>query len=117
MKSLLHHIREWDGDTNLRSRAISLIANMRMVRAADRLYAWARDQNIDHSLVDRWKALRNTRAHGAAMSEDQTLFDRYFAAVELLYRMVAWAISFDKPILRTSARGWGQDDDTESVPT
>lgn len=117
MTSLLNHIDAWDGDARLRSRAIRLITNMRAVRAVDRLYAWASDEDINHDLIDRWKALRHPRAHGAAMSEDQTSFDQYYAAVELLYRMVTWAIGYDEPILRTSTRGWGQNDDPDSVPT
>lgn len=111
MKSLLDHIGNWSGDGGIQSRAKDVVGNMRGVRAADKLYAWATSQGVDHVLVDRWKAIRNPRAHGAELSEDQTLFDRYYSAVELLYRIIAWSIGFDEPILRTSVRGWGQEDD------
>lgn len=113
LNNLLCHIRKWDGDETLGKRAINLISNLRSVRTADRLYAWASNHDVDRTLVDRWKELRNPSVHGAALSEDQTLFDRYYAAVELLYRIVTWAIEFEGEILATSMHGWGQDNDSE----
>ncbi len=50
---------------------------------------------------------RLRKAHGTVLSEDQLLYDHYYAVVELLYRMVAWAIGYKGPIVETSKRGWG----------
>ncbi len=50
---------------------------------------------------------------GTVLSADQSLYDHYYAGVELLYRMVAWAIGYKGPIVETSKPGWGDVDDDQ----
>jgi hypothetical protein len=97
VESLIEHTSGWNGDSNLKSRAIAVLGQLASVRAVDLLYAWASRTGSPHELVDAWKKLRNPRAHGAAVEEDQELSTRYYKAVELMYRLVASSIAYDWP--------------------
>jgi len=109
LRSLMTHIESWDGDESIKQRAKGQLQQFKQVRASDRLYAWADAQHISHELVDRWRRIRNPRAHGSVLSEDQKLYDGYFSVVELLYRIVTWIIGYKGPLVETSTRGWGVD--------
>ncbi len=116
VRQLVGYLKTWKGDEVLKKRALDQIKQLSGARTVDRLYGWASEQGIDHALIDRWKTLRHPKAHGKALSEDQLLFDRYYAVVELLYRIVSWAIEYRGPILPTSARGWGGSPTDRTTP-
>jgi hypothetical protein len=54
--------------------------------------------------------LRDATTHGQAPKSDQTLYDRYYATTELLYRMLAFAIGYEGSICATATRGWRLDE-------
>ncbi len=116
--SLESHIKTWGGDSQTRNRALGWLCSKGEPRAVDRLRAWAQQHSIDQRLIDEWSALRNRSAHGTSLAEAQPSYDRYYSVVELLYRLIATAIGYDGSILKTSIRGWGQDDElrTGSLP-
>lgn len=105
-RSLLDHLEAWDGDARLRERAKGAIGGLKQARAADRLYAWANRTGTPRVLIDRWRTLRNPKAHGKAIPEEQPLFDLYYSNVELMYRLVTWACGYDGPVTPTSEPGW-----------
>ena len=113
LKELVAYLKEWEGDESIKTRAVHMVNQFPSVRAVDRLYAWASQHGVGHTLIDRWKELRHPKAHGTVVSEDQSLYDHYYAVVELLYRMVAWAIGYKGPIVETSKRGWGDVEDDQ----
>lgn len=109
--SLEAHIAEWKGDYDTRSRVLGWLKSKGEVRAQDRLYAWASASGVKHSLIEEWSALRNRRAHGTSLEDTQPSYDRYYAVVELLYRIIASVVGYNGSVLETSSRGWGQDND------
>lgn len=111
IRSVLDHMKKWNGDPKLLDRALGLLGQLGVTRALDRLYSWAERTNVDKRLIDCWKRIRNPKAHGKNMSEDQSLYDYYYAVVELMYRLVASVIGYDGPIRQTSIRGWKKNMD------
>ena len=75
---------------------------------ARRLIASVSYTHLNKDLVDAWKKLRHPKAHGEKVTEDSG-WNLYCSAVELLHRIVAHAIGYDGPVLMTSQRGWGLD--------
>lgn len=78
------------------------------------MYAWA-IRGATQALVDAWKKLRNPKAHGSAMGEEQSGHDLYFSVIELMYRIIASAIGYDGPILPTSRRRWSDEGHGETA--
>jgi hypothetical protein len=106
VRELTTYIEAWSGDASLKKRAKGALARLSEVGAADLMYAWASRTGSDRKLVDRWKRLRNPKAHGKSLNEEQVGYDLYFSSLELLYRIVASAVGYDGPIVPTSQRGW-----------
>jgi len=105
---LLKYLDKWPGDSGVKNRAQGMLSGLTAVRASDLMYAWARETGNATTLVDSWKKLRNPKAHGATVDEDEgQVF--YYSVVELLHRVIATAIRYEGPITRTSQRGWGLD--------
>lgn len=107
LRSLLDHLSHWTGDDATKRRAIGMLRGKSEPRVADALYAWADRSGTSRSIIDAWKLLRHPAAHGARVHHDQAQWDRYYAVVELLYRIVTSAIGYSGPILETSKPGWG----------
>lgn len=112
--ALESHIAAWQGDSATRDRVLGWLQSRGEPRAVDRLYAWATQQGVNKVLIDEWSALRNRRAHGTSLEEAQPSYDRYYAVVELLYRLIASAIGYNGQVLETSIRGWGQEDEAKA---
>lgn len=108
--SVIQHVKDWDGDEKVRGRALGMLSQMLRTRAVDRLYAFAVRSGVPKSLVEAWKTLRNMRAHGGTTGDDQKLYDLYYAAVELLYRLVGSTIGYTGQITPMSKRGWDMDE-------
>lgn len=113
-RAIVAHVEAWSGDGSVKKRVLGMLDRLGSVSAADRLYAWARRTSTPQTLLDAWKRLRHSKAHGTVEDEDQRLYDLYYSALELHYRLVASAIGYDGPITPTSERGWGQG--SESPP-
>ena len=112
---LVDYLADWTGDDNTRDRVLSWLKSKGESRVKDRLYAWATQTDTPHALVDHWSSLRNRRAHGSVLDESQPSYDRYYCVVELLYRLVAWAIGYDGRLLETSRHGWGLDEEERQL--
>lgn len=107
IRPLLDHLELWQGDAALKKRAQGALSRLSDVSTADLMYAWAKRTGISGELLDGWKKLRNPKAHGETVTEEGPGWSLYCSAVELLHRMVAYAIGYDGPILETSHLGWG----------
>lgn len=107
---LLKHVREWDGDCNVRHRAISILGSLKKIRTVDRLHQFAQISDTSTELVDAWKKLRDMVAHGRASNSNQQFIDRYFSSAELLYRILAFVIGYQGSLCATAKRGWGLDE-------
>lgn len=105
------HVAAWNGDARTRDRVLAWMRSEGNPRPIDRLFAWATKQGVEHRLIESWKAVRNTRAHGGSIAHEQPSVDAYFAVVELLFRIVASAIGYDGKLFRSSVRGWEQEDE------
>jgi hypothetical protein len=103
---LLGYLDAWSGDTALKSRARGALSRLMDVGAADLMYAWAEKTRTDKELVDAWKKLRHPRAHGETLPRESGWI-RYCSAIELLHRLIAYAVGYHGPILKTSQPGWG----------
>lgn len=113
-KALLEsHISAWKGDSATRNRILGWLRSKGEPRAIDCLYAWATEHDIKHTLIEEWAKLRNCRAHGRLLEEDQPSYDSYYVVVELLYRLIASVIGYKGQILETSIPGWGQEYDVK----
>lgn len=110
LDSLVKHIETWEGNDDLRSRALSAVRSFQKVRTVDRLYQFARERSIPDERISSWKKLRDVAAHGKAPSSRQELVDRYYSTVELLYRLIAASIEYDGSICDTATYGWGLDE-------
>jgi hypothetical protein len=110
LDQLLEHVQKWEGDASLRHRAVSVLGSLKRVRAVDRLRNFSHSRGIAAELVEAWKKLRDATTHGQAPKSDQTLYDRYYATTELLYRMLAFAIGYEGSICATATRGWRLDE-------
>jgi len=108
IQQLLDHVDSWSGDVALKGRARSALSRLADVGVADLMYSWAKKTGANKDLVDAWKKLRHPKAHGEKVTEDSG-WNLYCSAVELLHRIVAHAIGYDGPVLMTSQRGWGLD--------
>jgi len=107
IEPLMKLLDSWQGDVALKERARGALSRLMDVGAADLMYAWAEKAGAaDKELVDAWKKLRHPRAHGERLTQESGWI-RYCSAVELLHRLVAYAVGYDGPILRTSQPGWG----------
>lgn len=104
---LCKHIEIWKGEESLKQRVLGLLRSKTEPRAVDSLYAWATKKNLPHSMIDAWKLLRNRKAHGTALEENQLLYDHYYTVVELLYRLIADTVRYEGALLETSKRTWG----------
>lgn len=112
--ALESHIAQWRGDSATRDRVLGWLQSKGEPRAVDRLYSWATKHGVKQALIEEWTALRNRRAHGKSLEEDQPSYDRYYAVVELLYRLIASVIGYDGQVLETSIPGWGQEDEAKA---
>jgi hypothetical protein len=106
IEPLFKHLDTWQGDSALKDRARGSLSRLTEVGAADLMYAWAEKTGTDKEMVDVWKKLRHPRAHGERLAQEAGWI-RYCTAVELLNRLVAYAVGYDGSILRTSQPGWG----------
>ena len=106
IQPLLEHLDSWQGDVTLKGRARGALSRSADIGAADLMYAWAEKTGTNKELVDAWKKLRHPKAHGKRLTEEPG-WTLYCSAVELLYRLVAYAVGYDGQILRTSQPGWG----------
>ena len=106
IQPLLEHLDSWQGDVALKDRAKGALSRLADIGAADLMYAWVKKTGTNRELVDAWKKLRHPKAHGKRLTEDSG-WALYCSAVELLHRMIAYAVGYDGAILRTSQPGWG----------
>jgi hypothetical protein len=106
IQPLLEYLESWQGDVALKDRAKGALSRLADVGAADLMYAWVKKTGTNKELVDVWKKIRHPKAHGKRLTEESG-WVLYCSAVELLYRLVAYAIGYDGAILRTSQPGWG----------
>lgn len=106
IQPLLEHLRSWQGDPALMGRARGALSRLADIGAADLLYAWAKKTGTNRELVDSWKKLRHPKAHGKRLAEESG-WSLYCSSVELLHRMIAYAVGYDGSILKTSQPGWG----------
>jgi hypothetical protein len=106
IEPLLKHLELWQGDVGLKGRARGALSRLSDIRAADLMYAWAEKTGVRKELIDAWKKLRDPKAHGDRVTLESGWI-RYCSAVELLYRMIAYAVGYDGVILKTSQPGWG----------
>lgn len=106
IEPLLSHLALWEGDGTLKNRARGALSRLGDIGAADLMHAWVKKSGTGKELVDTWKKLRHPRAHGERLAQEAGWL-RYCSAVELLYRMIAYAVGYDGQILRTSQPGWG----------
>ncbi len=106
IEPLLKHLESWQGEAALKDRARSALSRMTDTGAADLMYAWAGKTKVSKELVDAWKKLRHPKAHGMRVALESG-WALYCCAVELLLRMVAYAVGYDGAILKTSEPGWG----------
>jgi len=105
LDEFLKHIEAWGGDDSLKQRVAGAAKKMcKESRAADLMYAWAERVSAPKELVDAWKKVRNPKAHGKKLLEEQAGFDNYYSVVELLHRMIASAVGYSGPLLLTSKR-------------
>jgi len=88
-----------------RDRVSGTVSLLSDVRAADRLFAWSKLADCPESLVKDWRRLRNDAAHGEDLEADLKSWDRYLASMELLYRLVGWAIGYSGHIVAASVYG------------
>ena len=117
LRSLLDYVDKWPDDNSspdsfsksnaLKGRAKRVVRGLAKVSAADTMYAWATRTKTSHKLIDSWKRLRNPKAHGGTVQEEQSGYDSSYSVVELMHRIVASSVGFDGEILPTSRRGWG----------
>lgn len=60
--------------------------------------------------IDAWNRMRNTGAHGTLLEDDQTKFqqhlNRYFACLDLFYRLMFIAIGYRGNHIDYSSTGW-----------
>lgn len=106
IEPLFEHLDSWQGDAVLKERARGSLSRLGDIRAADLMYAWAKKTGVSKELVDAWKKLRDPKAHGDRVTRESG-WVRYCSAVELLHRMIAYAVGYDGLILKTSQPGWG----------
>jgi hypothetical protein len=106
IEPLLRHLDSWQGDVGLKGRARGALSRLMDVGTADLMYAWAAKTGTSEQLVDAWKKLRHPRAHGERLAQESG-WVLYCSAVELLHRLVAYAVDYNGPILKTSEPGWG----------
>ncbi len=106
IEPLLSHLESWQGDVALKNRAKGALSRLTDVGSADLMYAWAEKSGTGKELVDAWKKLRHPRAHGERLAQESG-WSLYCSAVELLHRLVAYAVGYDGAILKTSQPGWG----------
>lgn len=106
IEPLLKHLELWQGDVVLKGRARGALARLSDIRAADLMHAWAEKTGVSKELIDAWKKLRDPKAHGDRVTLESGWI-RYCSAVELLYRMIAYAVGYDGVVLKTSQPGWG----------
>jgi hypothetical protein len=110
LDSLVKHIETWEGNDDLRGRALNAVRSFQKARSVDRLYQFARERGIPDKRISSWKKLRDVATHGKAPSSRQELVDRYYSTVELLYRLIAASIEYDGSICETATCGWGLDE-------
>jgi hypothetical protein len=106
VQPLLDYLNSWQGDAGIKDRAKGALSGLASVGVPDLMYAWANMAGVDNALVDAWKKLRNTTAHGKTVTQESGWL-LYCSAIELLHRMVAYAVGYDGEILMTSQPGWG----------
>ena len=100
IEPLFEHLDSWQGDAVLKERARGSLSRLGDIRAADLMYAWAKKTGVSKELVDAWKKLRDPKAHGDRVTRESG-WVRYCSAVELLHRMIAYAVGYDGLILKT----------------
>ncbi len=106
IEPLLKYLDSWLGDATIKDRARGALSRLTNVGTADLMYVWAEKTRTDRELVDAWKKLRHPRAHGETLAQESGWIG-YCSAVELLNRLIAYAVGYDGSILRTSQPGWG----------
>lgn len=106
IQPLMDYVDSWNGDADLKDRAKGALSQLTSVRAVDLMYAWAKKTETSEQLIDAWKKLRHQKAHGKQVAQESG-WDLYCTVVELLHRIVAYAIGYDGPLLLTSQPGWG----------
>jgi hypothetical protein len=106
LEPLLKHLDSWEGDATTKERAKGAVSRLAEIGAASLLYEWAAKTGTDKKLVNDWKSLRNPKVHGKSLTREDG-WSLYCSALELLNRMIAYAIGYDGKILMTSQPGWG----------
>ncbi|MFO0859636.1 MAG: hypothetical protein U0570_03705 [Phycisphaerales bacterium] len=89
-----------------RERVQGTLSSLDHVRVLDRLRGWAKLSNCPMSLITDWRHLRNDAAHGADLQGGPKSWERYMSSMELLYRLVGWAIDYSGPIVAASIPGY-----------
>ena len=103
LESLKRHIKAWNENQELRQRIMGQLGAFSNPRAVDKLYAFARQNDIPDALVSAWKTLRDTVAHGKTPSSYERLLNAYDRTVELLYLLITRLTDYRGPILHLAS--------------
>jgi hypothetical protein len=105
---LLEYLQKWDGDADVRSRAVGAVGRIKSPRAADRLKALVERGAVSQRGCDAWKKLRNTATHGDwSMVDDlQCMLDDINQVRVLFYQLVFHLIGYTGKQTDYGTHGW-----------
>jgi hypothetical protein len=121
LDSLLTHLDKWRPDLDpasddarakradqVKQRAKSVIGNLKTARAADHLYALAREGVVNADNVAVWKKIRNSIQHGdwSGTEKEQEFHDGIGHLVVLLYQLIFRLIDYQGRQTDWGTTGW-----------
>jgi len=106
---LLNHVRQWNGDTVTRDRALGAIGSIKGTRPGDKLRELEGKGLTTPGNRNAWTDLRNAAAHGdwSAVRQDlQAFIDRIEQVRVLFYRLIFAIIGYEGKYTDWGTRGW-----------
>lgn len=108
VKELQAYINEWHGMSELKTRALGSVGQMKSVRPGDRLRDLIERRVVADKNVSAWTRLRNSVAHGdwSGVADLQTFIDRTEDVLVLFNQLIFHLIGYKGKYTDWGAHGW-----------
>lgn len=108
IEELKEYISKWDGNTNLKNRAIGTIKSFSTIRALDILVGLKDEGLATEKEIKSWKTLRNLTAHGGAYrdSDKQNIQELVTIVSGLMHKIVLYEINYKGQFTNYSKNNW-----------